>query len=110
MKAGGAFELLKDKHDIVIGGMEGIRYKEYVLQMSPGDKLFVYTDGVPEATAAGGEMFGVERMVVTLNSCANGSPDDIIRKVRSDVDAFVGEAEQFDDMTMMCLEYKGPVG
>ena len=109
-KAGGLFKLYKDKHGFVIGGMEGIRYKEYVLQMSPGDKLFVYTDGVPEATAAGGEMFGVERMVVTLNSCANGSPDDIIRKVRSDVDAFVGEAEQFDDMTMMCLEYKGPVG
>ena len=109
-KAGGLFKLYKDKHGFVIGGMEGIRYKEYVLQMSPGDKLFVYTDGVPEATAAGGEMFGVERMVVTLNSCANGSPDDIIRKVRSDVDAFVGDAEQFDDMTMMCLEYKGPVG
>ena len=109
-KADGLFELYKDKHGFVIGGMEGVRYKEYVLQMSPGDKIFVYTDGVPEATAAGSEMFGMERMVATLNSCADGSPYDILRKVRSDVDAFVGDAEQFDDMTMMCLEYKGPVG
>lgn len=90
--------------------MEGIGYKEYVLQMNPGDKLFVYTDGVSEATAAGGDMFGTERMVVTLNSCADGSPADLLRKVSSDVDAFVGDAEQVDDMTMMCLEYKGPVG
>lgn len=109
-KADGLFELYKDKHGFVIGGMEGVRYKEYVLQMSPGDKIFVYTDGVPEATAAGSEMFGMERMVATLDSCADGSPYDILRKVRSDVDAFVGDAEQFDDMTMMCLEYKGPVG
>ena len=109
-KADGLFELYKDKHGFVIGGMEGVGYKEYVLQMSPGDKIFVYTDGVPEATAEGGEMFGMERMVATLNSCAEGSPVDILRRVRSDVDAFVGDAEQFDDMTMMCLEYKGPVG
>ena len=109
-KAEGMFELYKDKHGFVIGGMEGVGYKEYVLQMSSGDKIFVYTDGVPEATAAGGEMFGTERMVATLNSCEDGSPYDILRKVRSDVDAFVGDAEQFDDMTMMCLEYKGPVG
>ena len=105
----GLFELYKDKHGFVIGGIEDVRYKEYVLQLNPGDKIFVYTDGVPEATAGSGEMFGAERMIATLNSCADRSPFDILRKVRSDVDAFVGDAEQFDDMTMMCLEYKGPL-
>ena len=108
-KAGGMFELYKDKHGFVIGGMEGILYKEYVLQLDPGDKIFVYTDGVPEAIAADGAMFGTELMIETLNSCADESPSDILRKVRSDVDIFVGDAEQFDDMTMMCLEYKGPL-
>ena len=107
-KKDGLFELYKDKHGFVIGGMEGLRYKEYSLQMNPGDKIFVYTDGVPEATAEGGEMFGVERMTSALNTCADGSPMDILHTVRSAVDDFVCDAEQFDDMTMMCLEYKGP--
>ena len=106
-KKSGLFELYKDKHGFVIGGMEGVRYKEYSLQLNPGDKLFVYTDGVPEATAEGGEMFGVDRMTDALNSGAEGNPLEILQSVRSAVDDFVGEAEQFDDLTMMCLEYKG---
>ena len=77
------------------------------MQLEPGDKIFVYTDGVPEATAASGEMFGLERMTDALNTCADGSPDEILRTVKSAVDEFVGDAEPFDDMTMMCLEYKG---
>ncbi len=106
-KKGGCFELYKDKHGFVIGGMEGVRYKEYELQIDPGDKLFVYTDGVPEATADNGDMFGTARMTAVLNTCADESPEEILRRVRSAVDAFVGDAEQFDDLTMMCLEYKG---
>ncbi len=104
----GDFALFKEKHGFVLGGMESVRYKEYELLMTPGDKLFVYTDGVPEATAAGGEMFGTDRMTKALNAYADGSPEAILRGVRSTVDAFVGDAEQFDDLTMMCLEYKGP--
>ena len=104
---GGLFELYKDKHGFVIGGMKGVRYRAYELCMSPGDKLFVYTDGVPEATAADGELFGTERMVTALNACADGSPEAILRGVRDAVDAFVGDAEQFDDLTMMCLTYQG---
>ena len=106
-RKGGSFEIYKDKHGFVIGGMEGIRYTEYVLSMNPGDKIFVYTDGVPEATGSSGEMFGVERMIEALNSCAERSPEEILRKVKRAVDDFVGDAEQFDDLTMMCLEYKG---
>lgn len=104
----GLFAIYKDKHGFVIGGMEGVHYKEYVLQMNPGDKIFVYTDGLPEATAGSGEMFGAERMTAALNSCGDGSPAEILRSVTSAVEVFVGAAEQFDDMTMMCLEYKGP--
>ena len=106
-KKDGLFEIYKDRHGFVIGGMEGVHYREYTLQMNPGDKIFVYTDGVPEATNGSGEMFGVEHMTAALNSCADGSPTDILRKVRSAVDDFVGDAEQFDDLTMMCMEYKG---
>ncbi len=107
-KKGGPFELYKDKHGFVIGGMDGVPYTEYSLQMNPGDKIFVYTDGVPEATAANEELFGTDRMIDALNSCAEGRPEDILHGVRRAVDAFVGDAEQFDDLTMMCLEYLGP--
>ena len=88
--------------------MEGMTYRGYDLQINPGDKLFVYTDGVPEATDAGGELFGTDRMTAALNTCADDSPEQILQKVKSTVDAFVGDAEQFDDLTMLCLEYKGP--
>ena len=104
---GSCFELYRDKHGFVLGGLKEARYKEYELQIAPGDKLFVYTDGVPEATAAIGEMFGTDRMIFALNTCADGSPEAILSSVRSAVDAFVGEAEQFDDLTMLCLEYCG---
>ena len=104
----GLFELYKDKHGFVIGGMKGVHYREYEFYMSPGDKLFVYTDGVPEATASSGELFGTERMVSALNACADCSPEAILKGVRNAVDAFVGDAEQFDDLTMMCLTYQGP--
>ena len=107
-RKGGLFELYKDKHGFVIGGMKGVHYREYEFYMSPGDKLFVYTDGVPEATASSGELFGTERMVSALNACADRSPEAILKGVRNAVDAFVGDAEQFDDLTMMCLTYQGP--
>ena len=105
---GGSFELYKDTHGFVVGGMEGVHYKGYDLQLNPGDKLFVYTDGVPEATDGSGEMFGTDRMIEALKSCTDKTPEEILHRVKSAVDSFVGDAEQFDDLTMMCLEYKGP--
>ena len=107
-KKDASFGLIKDRHGFVVGGMEGVRYREYTLQMEPGDRLFVYTDGVPEAADASEEMFGTDRMIKALNTCGQGSPEEILRAVRSAVDAFAGDAEQFDDLTMMCLEYRGP--
>lgn len=106
-KKDGCFALYKDKHSFIVGGMKGVRYKTYELHMDAGDKLFVYTDGVPEATADSMEMFGVERIMTALNSNADGSPEENLSCVKRAVDAFVGDAEQFDDLTMMCLEYKG---
>ena len=105
--ADGRFELFKDKHGFVIGGMSGAKYREYEIQMEPGSKLFLYTDGVPEATDADKNMFGTERMVDALNTEPEASPEVILKNVRSAVDGFVKEAEQFDDLTMLCIEYRG---
>ena len=109
MNSEGRFELLKDKHGFVMGGFSGQIYHEYELQMQPGMKLFLYTDGVPEANGSenSSEMFGTDRMISTLNADADASPEQILNDVRSAVENFVGDAMQFDDLTMLCLEYKG---
>ena len=104
----GRFEIVKDKHGLVIGGIDGIKYREYEMQLAPGDKLFLYTDGVVEATRNNNELFGTARMLKALNKMASGRPYEILRSVRSAVDDFVGDDEQFDDLTMLCLEYRGP--
>ena len=103
---GGDFELYKDKHGFVLGGMDGVRYREYELFLKPGDKLFVYTDGVPEASDPDNRMFGIERMLAALNEEPDAEPEQLLGKVRHAVDGFVRGAEQFDDLTMLCMEYK----
>ena len=103
----GGFSVFKDRHGFVLGGMEGMKYKEYEIQLSPGDKLFVYTDGVPEANDPDGNMFEVKRMIDALNEDPDASPAQILGAVRGQINIFVREAEQFDDLTMLCLEYKG---
>lgn len=106
-KANSGFELIKDKHGMIIGGMEGIRFKQYELTMEAGEKLFLYTDGVPEANNANTELFGIDNMIKALNTDPNAAPKEILEQVRKSVDGFVMDAEQFDDLTMLCLEYKG---
>lgn len=108
-QAAGGFELFKDKHGFVIGGMEGTKYREYELLLEPGARLFVYKDGVPEATNAENELFGTGRMLEALNIAPDASPKTLMQNVRNAVDAFVRDAEQFDDLTMLCLAYKGKV-
>ncbi len=103
----GGYELIKDRHGFVIGGMEEIKYHNYELQMKPGSKLFVYTDGVAEASNSQDELFGTERMLEALNSEPDADPVTLLGNVKKAVDRFVGDAEQFDDLTMLCLEYKG---
>ena len=106
-RRGGSFELFRDRHGFVLGGMPGMRYGEYEIQLAPGDQLFVYTDGVPEATDAAGGMFGAARMLDALNAATGTGPEGVLGRVRRAVDGFVGGAEQFDDLTMLCLEYRG---
>jgi len=107
-RAGGKYELYKDIHGFVVGGLDGMTYKEYELQLNPGDRVFVYTDGVPEATDVGNEAFGTRRMLEALNLDPDADPEKLLKTVRGAVDGFVKEAEQFDDLTMLCLEYNGP--
>ena len=106
-KGDGGFAVFKDRHGFVLGGMEGMKFKEYEILLSPGDKLFVYTDGVPEANDPDGNMFEVKRMIDALNEDPDASPAQILGAVRGQINIFVREAEQFDDLTMLCLEYKG---
>ena len=102
------FTLFKDKHGFVLGGMPDLSFKDYELQLYPGDKIFVYTDGVPEATDAHNELFGTDRMLEALNRDRDADPKTVLDNVKNAVDAFVKDAEQFDDLTMLCMEYRGP--
>ena len=103
----GVFRVFKDKHGLVLGALKKARYTDYEIRMMPGDAIFVYTDGVPEANNADGEFYGMERMEAALNTVADRSPEEILQGVRDNVAAFTGEAMQFDDLTMLCLAYKG---
>ena len=102
------FELFKDKHGFVLAGMEGARYRDYELRLEQGGSLFVYTDGVPEATNADNDMFGPDRMLQALNRCPDCQPKVFLREVGADVEAFTGDAPQFDDVTMVGLTWYGP--
>lgn len=107
VKRGEGYELFKTKHGMVIGAMENVTYSEYRLQLQPGDRLFLYTDGLPEATDASEEMFGVNRVLDVLNENTQCSVTDTLVRMTEAVSEFVDGAEQFDDLTMLCLEYKG---
>ena len=107
-KAGESFELFKDRHGVAVGAMDGVRYREYTIDLEPGAKIFVYTDGVAEATNSGEELFGTDRMIEALRKGENGTPQDVLQAVKQGVDEFVGKAPQFDDLTMLCMQYMGP--
>ena len=109
-QANGKFELYKDRHGFVVGGMAGVQYKDYELTLEPGSKLFLYTDGVTESTDALDGMFGTERMIAALNTDPEAPAEQILENVRHGVEDFVKGAEQFDDLTMLCLEYRGGSG
>ena len=102
--ADGSFTLIKDKHGIVVGAMEDIKYRQYEMEIEPGGCLFLYTDGIPEATNEQEEMFGTGRMLDALNQDPNASPEKLLSNVMTSVNAFVGSASQFDDMTMLAMK------
>ena len=107
-RANGAYETVVYKHSFVVGAMEGARFKEHEFELHPGDRLFVYTDGVPEATNAKEEQFGIDRMLASLNSHGKDTLQELLPDVKNDIDTFVGDAFQFDDLTMLGFDYYGP--
>ena len=100
----GSYEFLKGKVNFVLAGMDMVKYKEQELQLQPGDEIYLYTDGVTEAHNSNNELFGENRLLESLNSTKGMSVEDICKKVKEDVDAFVCDAEQFDDITMLCVQ------
>ena len=101
------FELIHDKHGLVIGAMEGTRYREYSFQLERGDTLYLYTDGVAEATNDREELYGTERLISALNGKKDSGVKEICVSVKEDIDRFVQDAPQFDDITMLCIRYHG---
>lgn len=105
----GAYELLKEKHGLAVGAMPKSKYKNSEIQLKKGDSIFVYTDGVAEATDSGDQLFGTDRTLEALNAVPEGaSQKEVLAAVRAAVDAFVKDAPQFDDITMLGMKYNGP--
>ena len=106
-RAGGEFELIIYRHSPAVATLEGMRFRDHEFELHPGDNLFVYTDGVPEATDANNQLFGSERMLGALNMNPEAKPEELLKNVQKHIDAFVGDAPQFDDITMLSLQYRG---
>ena len=104
----GKFELIKERHSPPLGTMEGLMFRERSVTLEPGDILYLYTDGVPEATDQELQAFGNERMLDALNMPIDGKIENLDANIRGAIDAFVGNAPQFDDITMFSLLYNGP--
>ena len=84
--------------------MAGVNYTEYELDLEPGSEIFIYTDGLPEATNGDKEMFGTDRMLVALNEKSGIEPYEVLENVKKEIDEFIEGEEQFDDLTMLCLK------
>ena len=110
LKAGGEFEPYKIRPGFVLAGMENMKYRAGSITLGVGDKIFQYTDGVTEATSSENELYGMDRLKNALNSVKNTAPAEILGAVKADIDKFVSGAPQFDDITMLCLEYKAKMG
>ena len=110
LRAGGEYELFKDKHGVALGAMENMRFSEYELKLNPGDRLFVYTDGIPEAIDLDEQQYGTDRLTAKLNTLRDATMAQTLPAVREDVASFAGKAEQFDDITMLGFAYYGEEG
>ena len=109
-RANGRFEYLKTRAGFVLAGMEGVRYRAGELTLSPGDRLFLYTDGVPEATNTENKLYGEDRLLTFMNQNATVDAVALLPALKSNIDEFVGEAPQFDDITMLMFDYKPKEG
>lgn len=104
-RAGGVYEVYKLRPGFVLAGMEDMVYQSGSIQLAPGDKIFQYTDGVTEATNTNYELYGMDRLSEVLAKNSGKKPAELLSIVKADIDAFVGEAPQFDDITMLCVSY-----
>ena len=102
----GTFEYLKTRPGFVLAGMEGICYKTGELILQPGDRLFLYTDGVTEATDINNKLYGDERLQSFMNDNIEKEPKELLQLLKDNIDIFVDEAPQFDDITMLIFDYK----
>ena len=105
--ADGTFEYLKSRAGFVLAGMDGVRYRKNELDLAPGDAIYLYTDGVTEATDLNEELYGEDRLHAVLQKYKDESMEVICNEIKKDVDLFAGEAPQFDDITMLALKYNG---
>ena len=105
-RANGNFEYLKTRAGFVLAGMEGVRYRVNEITLNKGDRLFLYTDGVPEATNVNNVLYGEDRLIEFMNKNLDVAPTELLPKLKNDIDEFVGEAPQFDDITMLIFDYK----
>ena len=102
----GKYELIREEHDVVLGFDTGVTFRERELILEPGDRLFLYTDGVPEATDAGLKMLGNEGMLRILNDARTYAGPQFLEAMRNGINDFIGDADQFDDITMLLLEIR----
>ena len=109
-RADGSFEYLKTRAGFVLAGMEGVRYRVGELTLNAGDRLFLYTDGVPEATNADNKLYGEDRLLTFMNQNASLEATKLLPALKANIDEFVGEAPQFDDITMLMFDYKPKKG
>ena len=109
-RADGSFEYLKTRAGFVLAGMEGVRYRVAELTLAPGDRLFLYTDGVPEATNADNKLYGEDRLLDFMNQNSTVEAKALLQRLKANIDEFVGDAPQFDDITMLLLDYKSYQG
>ncbi|MBQ3446694.1 MAG: serine/threonine-protein phosphatase, partial [Synergistaceae bacterium] len=107
MRAGGHYELLKGKNSPAVAIMEGMKFTQNEFVLNPGDTLFIYTDGVAEATSIHDELYGTDRMLEALGTTEGMSVEDVLAVMKKSVEDFTGEAPQFDDFTMLALQYHG---
>lgn len=106
-RCGGKYELVKYHHSPAVAAVNGISFTEHSFTINPGDCLFVYTDGVPEANNVDNELFGTGRMLEVLNRAPDAPPQMVLKNMADGIDVFAAGAEQFDDITMLCLRYNG---
>lgn len=106
-RADGQFEYLRNRTGFVLAGMEGVSYRQETICIQPGDRLLLYTDGVTEATNPGQQLYGEARLQAFMNCHADGTAISVLQELRKDIDVFAGSAPQFDDITMLLLDFRG---